>query len=127
MVINGNSSVNRGSGFLTAVGVVFAVLGSAVGVSTLQKAIAGTVHVKQAVAGFSVLLLGMALLVVPIPGTSVVVIPLGLTILAREYAWARRLRDRSTGIVKQAFTWTSAHGRSLLRTRPLVPATAHRV
>ena len=38
-----------------------------------------------AVAGFSVLAFGVALLVVPVPGTSVVVFPLGLAI----YLWVR--------------------------------------
>ena len=38
--------------------------------------------------GATVLLIGIALLV--LPGPAVVVIPIGLTILATEYAWARR-------------------------------------
>jgi len=38
--------------------------------------------------GASVLLIGMALLV--LPGPAVVVIPLGLGILGLEFAWARR-------------------------------------
>src|SRR5437879_172742 len=57
MAINSNSAVNRGSGFLTAVGAVFAVVGSAAGVSTLRKAIAGIVDVKQIVLGFSMALM----------------------------------------------------------------------
>ena len=57
MAINGNSSPNRGSGFLTVVGIVFAVSGSAVGVSTVRKAIAGTVDVKQIVLGLSMALI----------------------------------------------------------------------
>src|SRR5690349_16689840 len=57
MAINGNSSPNRGSGFLTVVGVVFAVAGSAVGVSTVRKAIAGIVEVKQIVLGLSMALI----------------------------------------------------------------------
>lgn len=48
-------------------------------------------RVAIAVAGVSVLVLGLALLVVPVPGTSLVVFPLGLTILAKEFGWARRL------------------------------------
>jgi len=47
-------------------------------------------------AGFGVLLLGVGLLAVPIPGTTVIVIPLGLTILAREFSWAVRVRGWST-------------------------------
>jgi uncharacterized protein (TIGR02611 family) len=41
------------------------------------------------VAGFTVLLLGVALLV--LPGPAVLVIPVGLAILATEIVWARKL------------------------------------
>ncbi len=44
------------------------------------------------VIGFTVLLLGLALLV--LPGPAFVVIPLGLAILATEFVWARRLLAR---------------------------------
>ena len=40
------------------------------------------------VVGATVLLIGIALLV--LPGPAFVVIPVGLAILATEYAWARR-------------------------------------
>jgi len=60
-------------------------------------------RVAIAIAGFSVLTLGLVLLVVPIPGTSVVVIPLGLAILAREFQWARRLLDGSTAALKRVW------------------------
>jgi len=83
----------------------------------------GVRRVAIALAGFSVLLLGVALLVVPIPGTTVVVIPLGLTILAREFAWARRLRDWSTDGLRR--TWAGL--RRSLGARPLLPVTAHRL
>lgn len=43
----------------------------------------------MAIAGCSVLVLGLALLAVPVPGTSIVVIPLGFAILAKEFVWAR--------------------------------------
>jgi hypothetical protein len=56
-----------------------------------------------AIAGFTVLLCGVLLLVVPIPGTSVVVMPLGLAILAREFQWARKLLVWSTGAVRRAW------------------------
>lgn len=45
-------------------------------------------RVIVSVVGASVLLIGIALLV--LPGPAFVVIPLGLAILATEYAWARR-------------------------------------
>lgn len=38
--------------------------------------------------GVTVILIGVAMLILPGPGT--VVIPIGLAILATEYAWARR-------------------------------------
>jgi tellurite resistance protein TerC len=47
-------------------------------------------RIAIAVAGGSVLAVGLALVVVPVPGTSIVVIPLGFAILAREFLWARR-------------------------------------
>ena len=40
------------------------------------------------VIGVTVLLIGIALLV--LPGPAFIVIPIGLAILASEYAWARR-------------------------------------
>jgi uncharacterized protein (TIGR02611 family) len=61
----------------------------------------GVRRVAIAIAGFSVLLFGVALLVVPVPGTTVVVMPLGLAILAREFRWARRLLDWSTAVVRR--------------------------
>jgi uncharacterized protein (TIGR02611 family) len=45
-------------------------------------------RVIVSVIGVTVLLIGIALLV--LPGPAFVVIPLGLAILASEYAWARR-------------------------------------
>jgi len=44
------------------------------------------------VIGSTVLLIGIALLV--LPGPAFVVIPVGLAILATEFAWARRLLQR---------------------------------
>jgi tellurite resistance protein TerC len=45
-------------------------------------------RVIVSVIGATVLLIGVALLV--LPGPAFIVIPLGLAILATEYAWARR-------------------------------------
>lgn len=45
-----------------------------------------------AVVGATVVLIGVALLV--LPGPAFIVIPLGLAILAIEFAWARRLLHR---------------------------------
>lgn len=49
-------------------------------------------RVIVAVVGATVLLMGIALLV--LPGPAFVVIPIGLAILAIEFAWARRLLRR---------------------------------
>jgi tellurite resistance protein TerC len=43
------------------------------------------------VVGLTVLAIGAAMIV--LPGPAVVVIPVGLTILATEFVWARRLLD----------------------------------
>jgi len=55
------------------------------------------------VVGVTVILVGIALIVLPGPAT--VVIPLGLAILSVEFAWARRwlrrLRDASKQVVDQ--------------------------
>lgn len=57
-------------------------------VSTLK----GARRLVVIVVGFTVLLLGLALIV--LPGPAVVVIPIGLAILATEFVWARRLLNR---------------------------------
>jgi tellurite resistance protein TerC len=54
------------------------------------------------VVGFTVLLIGLALLV--LPGPAFVVIPLGLAILATEFAWAKKLLDRVKREVTRAAT-----------------------
>jgi uncharacterized protein (TIGR02611 family) len=51
-------------------------------VKQAKKLVIGTV-------GFTVLLIGLAMLV--LPGPAFIVIPIGLGILAVEFAWARRL------------------------------------
>ncbi|HEY0369369.1 MAG TPA: PGPGW domain-containing protein [Chthoniobacterales bacterium] len=48
--------------------------------------------VVYSVVGVTVLLIGIVMIVTPGPGF--VVIPLGLAILASEYAWARRILRR---------------------------------
>lgn len=44
------------------------------------------------IVGVSVILVGLAMIV--LPGPAFIVIPLGLGILATEFIWARRLLDR---------------------------------
>ena len=47
--------------------------------------------------GFSVLLIGLAM--VALPGPAIVVIPLGLAILATEFVWARRLLEKARATI----------------------------
>jgi uncharacterized protein (TIGR02611 family) len=76
-------------------------------------------RIAIAIAGFSVLLLGVALLVVPVPGTTVVVFPFGLAILAREFQWAQRLLDWSISAVRRTWAWV----RRLFGARRALPAS----
>ena len=50
-----------------------------------------------AVIGFTVLLIGFAMVV--LPGPAVMVIPLGLAILATEFVWARRLLEKARATI----------------------------
>ena len=50
-----------------------------------------------AVIGFTVLLIGIAMVV--LPGPAIVVIPLGLAILATEFVWARRLLQKARATI----------------------------
>jgi tellurite resistance protein TerC len=53
-----------------------------------------------AVVGGSVLLIGLALIF--LPGPAFIVIPVGLAILASEFAWARRSLQKAQGLLKKA-------------------------
>ena len=60
--------------------------------------------------GFTVLLFGVALIV--LPGPAFIVIPAGLAILATEFLWARRLLKRvkkNTSDVAAYFGWNSGN------------------
>jgi uncharacterized protein (TIGR02611 family) len=68
-----------------------------------------------AVAGFTVLLIGIAMLVLPGPGLVVIVV--GLTILALEFAWAERMlehmidrMERARQVTKEATRWQKVFG-----------------
>lgn len=52
-----------------------------------------------AVVGFSVLLVGIAMIV--LPGPAFIVIPLGLAILATEFVWAANLLKRAKDVFKR--------------------------
>ncbi len=53
-----------------------------------------------AIVGVTVLLIGVALIV--LPGPALVVIPIGLAILASEFAWARAVIKRGRGLLEKA-------------------------
>jgi hypothetical protein len=56
-----------------------------------------------AVMGSTVVLFGLALVI--LPGPAVVVVPLGIAILATEFAWARRLVRRGGAVWERARGW----------------------
>lgn len=56
-----------------------------------------------AVIGSTVVLFGLALIV--LPGPAVIVVPLGLALLATEFAWARRLIRRGGVVWGKARRW----------------------
>jgi hypothetical protein len=60
-------------------------------------------RIAVAVAGFAVLALGLALVVVPVPGTTMIVVPLGLAILAKEFTWAERVLGWSLAAVRRVW------------------------
>jgi uncharacterized protein (TIGR02611 family) len=51
------------------------------------------------VIGFTVLLIGLAMVI--LPGPAIVVIPLGLAILATEFVWARRLLEKARASISR--------------------------
>lgn len=57
-------------------------------ISTLQQA----KRLVKIVVGFTILLIGLAMVILPGPAT--VAIPVGLAILATEFVWARKLLKR---------------------------------
>jgi hypothetical protein len=68
--------------------------------------LAGRPRVRKlivAVIGSTILLFGLALII--LPGPAFVVVPLGLAILATEFAWARRLIRRGGVAWKRARRW----------------------
>ncbi len=76
------------------------------------------------VVGATVLLIGIALLV--LPGPAFIVIPIGLAILATEYAWARhwlkKVRQIASGVISG-----SAPNQNRQMRDPVRPGETHRV
>lgn len=52
-----------------------------------------------AVVGFTLLFIGVAMIV--LPGPAIIVIPLALAILGTEFLWARRLIEKVKGRMKR--------------------------
>ena len=64
----------------------------------LARGIRAVRRVVIAVVGITILLVGVALLV--LPGPAFIVIPIGLAVLALEFEWARRLLRRARELWK---------------------------
>jgi tellurite resistance protein TerC len=62
-------------------------------------------RIIKIVAGFTLLLIGLAMTV--LPGPAIVVIPIGLAILATEFVWARRILGKIKLGAKSPFNRTS--------------------
>jgi len=58
----------------------------------ILKTVAQAKRVIVIVVGFTVLAVGVAMIV--LPGPAIIVIPIGLAILATEFIWARKLVDK---------------------------------
>lgn len=61
-------------------------------IALIQNGIRQAKRLIIAVVGFTVLLIGIAMIV--LPGPAFIVIPLGLGILAVEFVWARHLLEK---------------------------------
>jgi tellurite resistance protein TerC len=68
----------------------------------------GARKVIVAVVGSTVLAIGVALIV--LPGPAVIVIPAGLTILATEFVWARRVLRRFKDDAGRLLKLRKTHG-----------------
>ncbi|MDQ7815912.1 MAG: PGPGW domain-containing protein [Melioribacteraceae bacterium] len=55
-----------------------------------------------AIVGLTILLIGIILIV--LPGPAFIIIPLGLSILASEFMWAKKLMDRLKEKLVKVFT-----------------------
>jgi tellurite resistance protein TerC len=58
-----------------------------------------------AIIGFTVLLIGLAMVV--LPGPAFIVIPIALGILATEFIWAKKLLDRVKNRASNVKEWVS--------------------
>jgi len=66
--------------------------------NTVNGALRHTKRIIITVVGFTVLFIGIAMII--LPGPAFIVIPLGLAILAGEFVWAKKLLDKVKSKVK---------------------------
>jgi len=64
-----------------------------------MKTIKQIKRIVVTVVGFTILIIGIILLV--LPGPASIVIPFGLAILATEFVWARNLLDKIKSTIKR--------------------------
>lgn len=76
------------AGFFSSLASQFLKMGWIPNIKWLRRAIVGVI-------GFTVLLIGVAMIV--LPGPAFLVIPLGLAILATEFVWAEVLLKKAKG------------------------------
>lgn len=74
------------------------------------------------IAGFSVLLVGVAMLV--LPGPAFIVIPAGLAILATEFVWAKKFLDKVKKKFKDAMPKSKQNGTALNKDKEPPASTA---
>jgi len=72
----------------------------------LLKSIKRVKRVLIIVMGFTLLLIGVAMIV--LPGPAIIVIPIGLALLATEFAWARRLLKELKSKIRATVSATEA-------------------
>ena len=78
------------------------VWGKARHIVHLDELSPGARRILVGVLGGTVLLIGIAMMI--LPGPAIVVIPLGLAILGSEFMWARRWMNKARGLVKKGKT-----------------------
>jgi tellurite resistance protein TerC len=71
----------------------------------LFKSIKQAKRLIIAIIGFTVLLIGLAMVV--LPGPAFIVIPIALGILATEFIWAKKLLDRVKSKASNMREWVS--------------------
>lgn len=81
-------SSNTNESRLSSLASRFLKLGWIPNIKWLRRAIVGII-------GFTVLAIGVAMIV--LPGPAFIVIPLGLAILATEFVWAKALLEKAKG------------------------------